>query len=167
MDPEPFERLASGRDDRIERTVEHSKYGLVCHQIMYTLPHEGQYVGIFVNITHLQASRRQLDELRAQTIRQARELLQQQMTMAETIAVCLGENTARAEALLDKLMAAAEGADGGRADTAAGASESGNRPPASFPSALLRTSPGGLVARPAHAVPRLGPFGERESGPTV
>ena len=166
MDPEPFERLASGRDDRIEGTVEHSKYGLVCHQIMYTLPHEGQYVGIFVNITHLQTSRRQLDELRAQTIRQARELLQQQMTMAETIAVCLGENTARAEALLDKLMAAAEssGREGGAAGEPVARSE---RPAAFFPSAPSRTGPAPAVPRPAPALPRPGAFGDGNTGPTV
>lgn len=171
MDPEPFERLASGRDDRIERTVEHSKYGLVCHQIMYTLPHDGQYVGIFVNITHLQASRRQLDELRAQTIRQARELLQQQMTMAETIAVCLGENTARAEALLDKLMAAAEGGDGGhaddrRADRAAGAIASSSHSPAAFPSARPQAIVNRSVAKEPHALPRLDRFGAQHSRST-
>ncbi len=167
MDPEPFERLASGRDDRIERTVDHPKYGLVCHQIIYTLPHEGQYVGIFVNITHLQASRRQLDELRAQTIRQARELLQQQMTMAETIAVCLGENTARAEALLDKLMAAAESSGRERAGTASGAGEASDRPEAPFPAAAQRAAPGSFGPKQFSALPRLGSLAGRNPGPTV
>lgn len=167
MDPEPFERLASGRDDRIERTVDHPKYGLVCHQIIYTLPHEGQYVGIFVNITHLQASRRQLDELRAQTIRQARELLHQQMTMAETIAVCLGENTARAEALLDKLMAAAESSGRERAGLALGAGDASDRPESPFPTAAQRATAGYFAQKQSHALPRLGPSAERNPGPTV
>lgn len=167
MDPEPFERLASGRDDRIERTIEHPKYGLVCHQIMYTLPHEGQHVGIFVNTTHLQASRRQLDELRAQTIRQARELLQQQMTMAETIAVCLGENTARAEALLDKLMAAAESSGRQRVGAAGDAAARNERPASAFPSAPAPSGAGTSLARHSPAAPLPRAFGDRKAGPTV
>ena len=51
MDPEPFERLASGQEQHVEMTVEHKKYGLVCHQILYPLREESQYVGIMVNIT--------------------------------------------------------------------------------------------------------------------
>jgi hypothetical protein len=39
---------------------------------------------------------------------QARELLNQQMRLAETVATALGENTARGEALLDGLMLLAE-----------------------------------------------------------
>ena len=65
-----------------------------------------------MNVTRAQTSERQLDELRVQTVLQARELLDQQTTMAETIAVCLGENAARSEALLDKLMLLAEGEKG-------------------------------------------------------
>ncbi len=167
MDPEPFERLASGRDDRIERTVEHSKYGLVCHQIIYTLPHEGQYVGIFVNITHLQTSRRQLDDLRAQTIRQARELLQQQMTMAETIAVCLGENTARAEALLDKLLAAAESSGRERDSAADEAVARSARPAALFTNGRIGAAAGLAVPRPVPAGPWQEAAGDRNAGPTV
>ena len=108
IDPEAFERLAAGQSPMIEGTVEHEKYGVVCHQILYPLPEERQYVGIFVNVTNTQTNERKLDELRAQTVLQARELLQQQVQMAETIATCLGENTAQGEALLDKLMLLAE-----------------------------------------------------------
>ena len=51
MDPGSFERLAAGHHDTIETTVEHERYGIVCHQIMYPLRDERQYVGIFVNVT--------------------------------------------------------------------------------------------------------------------
>ncbi len=112
LDPEPFERLAADPGQLIESTVEYPNYHLTCHQILYALADEQQYVGIFVNVTRAQTSERQLDELRVQTVLQARELLDQQTTMAETIAVCLGENAARSEALLDKLMLLAEGEKG-------------------------------------------------------
>lgn len=108
MDPEPFEQLATGEKQLVEKTVSHEKYDMVCHQVHYPLPEDRQYVGIFVNVTNTQSSQRKLDELRAQTVLQARELLNQQMHLAETVATALGESTARGEALLDRLMLLAE-----------------------------------------------------------
>jgi iron only hydrogenase large subunit-like protein len=104
MDPEPFERLLAEPDKKIETVTHHESYNLVCHEVLYTLPAEKQFVGIFMNITMLQKNETQLDQLRQQTVKQARELLEQQVRMAETIASCLGENTARAESLLETLM---------------------------------------------------------------
>ena len=104
MDPEPFERLLAEPDKKIESVVHHEPYNLVCHEVLYSLPAERKFVGIFMNITMLQKNETQLDQLRQQTVRQARELLEQQVRMAETIASCLGENTARAESLLEILM---------------------------------------------------------------
>jgi len=108
IDPEPFERLASGQDKLIERTVEHPRYNLVCHQVMYPLSDESQYVGIFVNITSTQTNQQKLDRLRAQTVLQARELLEHQIQMAENLAKYLGESTAKGEDLVEKLMVLAD-----------------------------------------------------------
>jgi len=104
MDPEPFERLLAEPDKKVESVVHHESYNLVCHQVLYSLPVEKQFVGIFMNITTLQKNETQLDQLRQQTVKQARELLEQQVRMAEAIASSLGENTARAESLLETLM---------------------------------------------------------------
>jgi PAS domain S-box-containing protein len=104
MDPEPFERLAAGQDRQIELTVDHKNYHVVCHEILYRMPEEEQYVGIFVNVTKSRANERELNRIRGLTVMQAQELLEQQIRMAETIATCLGENTARGEALLQRLV---------------------------------------------------------------
>jgi iron only hydrogenase large subunit-like protein len=104
MDPEPFERLLAEPDKKIEIVTHHEAYNLVCHEVLYFLPAEKQFVGIFMNITTLQKNESQLDQLRQQTVKQARELLEQQVRMAETIAASLGENTAKAESLLETLM---------------------------------------------------------------
>jgi PAS domain-containing protein len=104
MDPEPWERLLADPDKKIEIVTNHESYHLVCHEILYSLPVEKQFVGIFMNVTTLQKNETQLDQLRQQTVKQARELLEQQVRMAETIAMCLGENSARAESLLETLM---------------------------------------------------------------
>lgn len=104
MDPDPFEKLASGKQDLINTVITHSSYNLVCHEILYALREEKQYAGIFVNITKDKTSEKKLDQLRAQTVVQARELLDHQIRMAQTIASFLGESTAQGEALLEKLM---------------------------------------------------------------
>jgi iron only hydrogenase large subunit-like protein/uncharacterized Fe-S cluster-containing protein len=104
MDPEPFERLAFGKEPVVELTVEHKKYGIVCHEILYRLVEENQYVGILVNITNSQANQQKLDHLRVQTVVQARELLEHQIEMAQKMAQFLGENTAKGEDLVEKLV---------------------------------------------------------------
>ena len=108
MDPEPFERLVAKQENVIEMMSEHDKYHLVCHQILYPMRDERQFVGIFVNITNSLTNEQQLDRLRAQTVLQARELLDHQIKMAETIARFLGESTAKGEDLVDKLMLLAQ-----------------------------------------------------------
>ena len=104
MDPDPFERLASGKEDLVETVMRHTRGNLVCHQIHYTLAEEHQYVGIFVNITKSRDQKDQLDALRAKTVMQARELLDHQINMAQTIAKFLGESTAQGEDLLERLL---------------------------------------------------------------
>jgi iron only hydrogenase large subunit-like protein/uncharacterized Fe-S cluster-containing protein len=104
LDPEPFERLSSGQEQLVEMTVEYKQYNLVCHQILYPLVEEKQYVGILVNITHSRTSQEKLDHLRAQTVLQARELLEHQIQMAQQLAQYLGESTAKGEDLVEKLV---------------------------------------------------------------
>jgi iron only hydrogenase large subunit-like protein len=104
MDPDPFERLTGAASDKEEFTAAHERYGIVCHQILYALREERQYVGIFVNITQTEDSRRRLDSLKARTALQARELMEHQVEMAQKIAAYLGESTAQSEALVEKLL---------------------------------------------------------------
>ncbi len=113
MDPQPFARLASGQEQLIRTTEEHPKYNLICHQILYSLLEDKQYVGLFVDITAQRTNLRKLKALREKTVQQARELLEHQLRMSEDIARCLGENTARSEDLLEKLTDLAATRDNG------------------------------------------------------
>jgi iron only hydrogenase large subunit-like protein/uncharacterized Fe-S cluster-containing protein len=108
MDPEPFEMLLNSDLKFNEQTVTHEKYNLICHQIMYRLPEDEQVVGIFVNITNSQLNKEKLDNLRIQTIAQARELFDNQLDMAQKIAQFLGESTAKGERLVANLMQLAD-----------------------------------------------------------
>jgi len=104
MDPEPFERLGAGGETLIDMTARHPNYNIACHQILYALPEDRQYVGIFVNITSTADNQKKLDELKTQTQAQAKELMEHQVDMAQQMARLLGETTARGEALVKTLL---------------------------------------------------------------
>ena len=104
MDPAPFEKLASGEAKRVETTNRHDSYSLVCHELMYALEEEKQYVGIFVNVTKSHDDEEKLRRLRSDTVMQAQELLEHQLAMAQQMARFLGESTAQGEALVRNLM---------------------------------------------------------------
>ncbi len=108
VDPEPFEKIAAGKTHLIELTVEQEKYHLVCHQIVYALREERQYVGVFVNLTASLANKKTLDTLRASTVQQARDLLAHLIDIAGQIARFLGDSTAQGEKLLDNLVKLAQ-----------------------------------------------------------
>lgn len=107
MDPEPFENLAVNSGDLAELTAHHGNYNLVCHQVIYPLRQEGQYVGVFVNITKSVANEEMLKRLRSETVRKARELLEHQVQVAQDMAQFLGESTAQSEELVRNLVSIA------------------------------------------------------------
>jgi iron only hydrogenase large subunit-like protein/uncharacterized Fe-S cluster-containing protein len=111
IDSEPFEAVSSGTQERVNAVIRHSKYSLVCRQIVYALPEEKQIVGIFVNLTEAADSTERIEKLRNQTITQAQELLDHQLSMAQQIARYLGESTARGEELVQKLIKLSEADD--------------------------------------------------------
>ncbi|MBN2738420.1 MAG: 4Fe-4S binding protein [Spirochaetales bacterium] len=104
LDPAPFEKLATGQDEKIEQTQGYAQLNISCHEIYYPLKGDKQYVGIFVDITNLKSKDKKLKTIQEQTIFQARELLEHQIEMAQQIAGFLGKNTARSEELVNKLM---------------------------------------------------------------
>jgi hypothetical protein len=104
MDPEPFIKLKESEIDQIEETVHHQNYDISCHQILYKLPEENQFIGIFVDITKNVSDVEKLDSFRKKTIQQAQELLDHQVEMAQQLAKLLGENAAKGEALVENLL---------------------------------------------------------------
>lgn len=108
VDPQPFEKVLTGDRELIEETVNHARYNLICHQIVYELKAEKQLVGIFVNITPGRRSQEELDKLRAGMIKQAREMLEHQIQMAQELARHLGESTAQGEILIENLLKLAD-----------------------------------------------------------
>lgn len=104
MDPEAFIKLKESDTVTVEETVNHTNYNIVCHQILYKLKEDDQYIGIFVDITKNLSDEEKLDSLRERTISQAQELLEHQIEMAQQLAKLLGENTAKGEELVENLL---------------------------------------------------------------
>ena len=102
FDAAGFEKLASGASDKYESVLSYN--GSDFHQLLYRLPGERQYVGIYVDITRIQVSERNMNVIRLRTIQQAQELLDHQIRMAQNMASFLGESTAKGEELVERLM---------------------------------------------------------------
>lgn len=106
IDPDPFEKIASGSADEIVKIMHYPNYNLICHQISYALRIEKKYIGIFVDITDIQANKDKLNDIKTETIIQAQELIDHQINMAQELARFLGDNTAKGEMLMNKLIEA-------------------------------------------------------------
>ncbi|MBX3007341.1 MAG: 4Fe-4S binding protein [Melioribacteraceae bacterium] len=104
IDPEPFVKVKDSETNMVEITQRHDSYGITCHQFIYKMPDEDQYIGIFVDITKNITDVEKLDTLREETIGKAQELLEHQIEMAQQLAKLLGENTAKGESLVENLL---------------------------------------------------------------
>jgi len=114
IDPELFEKVITGSENLIEKTVKHQRYNLIVHQIIYQLEIEKQLVGIFVNITGSRQSIEELARIRSKTIQQAREMLEHQVKMAQQMAKYLGESTAQGESIIENLLKLTESEEDGK-----------------------------------------------------
>jgi hypothetical protein len=107
LNAEGFERLLAGTTDLYESI--RSKYGVRYHEILYSLKGEGQFVGIYADISKVKYDSKQLDVIKAQTISQAKEFLEHQVRYAQEMAHYLGKSTARSEELAKQLINLYEG----------------------------------------------------------
>lgn len=108
IDAGPFERLVLEKGSFIREEIKVPSYNLVCHQFCYEIPEEKKIVGVFVDITDFQQNKKKLTKIKTDTIIQAQELIEHQIEMAQAQAKFLGENTARGEILLQRLIDAIE-----------------------------------------------------------
>ena len=85
-----------GKSRSMEKIVEHTRYQPhLPRDSSIRCARRGSTWASIVNITNSRANQEKLDQLRAQTVLQARELLDHQIRMAENLARFLGESTAQ------------------------------------------------------------------------
>lgn len=106
VDPVPFENLLQSNSEPVNQIVNYSNYNIACHLVAYKIPDQEQYVGVFVDITDVQYNKKRINEIKADTILQAQELIDHQVNMAQEIAKFLGENSAKGEMLMQRLIKA-------------------------------------------------------------
>jgi len=105
VDTAPFEKLLAGKS-LVKEEVSYSNYNMICHLFCYRIQEQNQVVGIFVDVTDFHQNKEKLQSLKVDTIIQANELIEHQINMAQQFAMFLGENTAKGEVLLQKLIEA-------------------------------------------------------------
>ena len=97
-----FEELASGKRDRVDNII--SCYGKIYHQILYPLPQEHKFTGIYSDITAHKLNEKKLESLKRETAMQAQALLENQLEMARQMADFLGKSTAKSEMIVERLL---------------------------------------------------------------
>ena len=98
-----FERAIAGDGElMVKQSI--PQHNLSFRVGLFPIEGEGLYCGIFIDITDEQEAKRHLDELRAQTLDRAQEVISRQMQTAQEIARLLGETTAETKVLLVKVM---------------------------------------------------------------
>ncbi|MDR2979272.1 MAG: 4Fe-4S binding protein [Bacteroidales bacterium] len=104
MDPDFFEKAVTSGQTMLRETMTFPNYNLTAHIIVYPIPDQDQYVGIFMDITDFNQNRERLSDIKSETMQKAQELLDHQITMAQDLARFLGEHTAKEEFLLHRLI---------------------------------------------------------------
>ncbi|KPU46010.1 iron hydrogenase 1 [Oxobacter pfennigii] len=102
LDTNGYEKLASGSVKLYEAIK--SKNGKKYHELLYALPDESQYVGLYTDVTKIKFDDSQIDLIKNQTLEQAKELLDHQIKFSQEMAHYLGKSTARSEELVMRIM---------------------------------------------------------------
>lgn len=102
VNAEGFERLQSGEQDQYESIQ--VKYGIKYHEKLYAMRDEGQFVGIYSDISKLTFDSGHLDTIKAQTLQHAREFLDHQVRFSQEMAHYLGKSAAESEKIAKRLI---------------------------------------------------------------
>jgi len=104
IDPDPMEKVLVNNNLTVEKKVKYEKYNLVCYQMIYHLKDEKQIIGVFIDTTKEIKNKKRLDTIKSTAIKQAHELLEHQIEVAQKMTNYLGESTAKGEKLVKKLI---------------------------------------------------------------
>ena len=98
-----FERaIAAGGNLMVKETI--PEHDVSFRVGLFPIEGEKLYCGIFIDISDEEKARKQIRDLRAQTLERAQEVISRQMQTAQEIAGLLGETTAETKVLLVKVM---------------------------------------------------------------
>lgn len=110
IDPSNFAEVAE-TGQALHRRVDYPELELFTSQIIYPLPNYGLVIGIISDITETENRKKQLEKQHQATALRAREVIRNQMKLAQEIAGLLGEATAETKATLLELINTVEEVD--------------------------------------------------------
>lgn len=110
IDPSNFAQVAD-TGLALHKRVDYPELGLFTSQIVYPLPTYGLVIGIISDITEEENRKKQLEQRHQATAIRAREVIRNQMKLAQEIAGLLGEATAETKATLLELINTVEEVD--------------------------------------------------------
>lgn len=98
-----FERaIAAGGSLMVKESI--PEHGVSFRVGIFPIEGEALYCGIFIDISEEEKARKDLLDLKTQTLKRAQEVISRQMETAQEIARLLGETTAETKVLLMKLI---------------------------------------------------------------
>jgi PAS domain-containing protein len=97
-----YEAVQSGAAEKYESVQ--VKYGIKFHELIYALRENGQYAGIYSDITKLTYDPAHLDAIKTQTLRHAQEFLEHQVSFSQEMAHFLGKSAAKSEEIAKQLI---------------------------------------------------------------
>lgn len=102
VDPDGFEKLVAGATGTLEaiRTRDGMKY----QELIYTLPGQDEMIGIYVDVSGSTFDSAQVDLIKDESLKHARNLLEHQIRFSQEMAHFLGKSTAETEELVKRLM---------------------------------------------------------------
>lgn len=104
MDVEEYKNVIVYKEHVVERRIEYPQWGIVTRQAMVAIPAEHLLLVIIEDITKGEAEKQEMDAIKANVMEKAKEVINRQMTVAQTIASLLGETTAETKATLYQLL---------------------------------------------------------------
>ena len=102
LDSTLYEKVLAQPGKYLESIIEYM--GKEFHQVVYYLPGEKQYVGIYMDLSNIKLNEAKIQSARDKTIRRVEKLIAQNLEMAQKVADYLGESAARSETLLEELI---------------------------------------------------------------
>ena len=102
LDSTIYEKVFAQPGKYLESIFEYQ--GKEFHQVVYYLPAEKQYVGIYMDLSNIKLNEAKIQSARDKTIQRVEQLIAQNLEMAQKMADYLGESAARSETLLEELI---------------------------------------------------------------
>ena len=99
-----FQRAYTEQCEVTGEETSYPRYELYVRKVIFPVPGEKVVAGIFVDLTHEWRQRKELELLRSRTAQEVRNVVDNQMRVAQEIAGLLGETTAQTKVSLLRLL---------------------------------------------------------------